>query len=218
MKFRITIMPTQKNNIKQTPANLFKDNGQSGIIISSEEISAVNFNVSDFTDGFVSNTESDITVRILGIILSHLDETENSQLGLKNLLSSYTTGKLNGLTGGLSQGMNYLGNIFSSNLNTTLLGMTTDLTQEVYNLSSLYSSNLKNTIELTKWALEYGEATDYRDVVIEIIINDSMSKTYILPDMYAVKYSESMAVSNGNGVYEILLKQKRYSNRKIKIK
>ena len=98
MKFRITVIPIQKNNIKQTTENLFKDNGQAGIIISPEEISAVNFNISDFTDSFVSNTESNVTVRILGVILSHLDETENSPLDLKNLLSSYTTDKLNGLT------------------------------------------------------------------------------------------------------------------------
>ena len=113
--------------------------------------------------------------------------------------------------------MNYLGNMFSSNLNTTLLGMAGNLSLGDYDLGSLYSSNLKNTIELAKWALEYGESTDYRDVVIEMIINDSTSKTYILPDMYAVKYSESVTVSDGNGIYEILLKQKRYSNRKIKI-
>ena len=81
-----------------------------------------------------------------------------------------------------------------------------------------FSSNFKNTAELAKWTLEYGESTDYRDVVVEMIIDESTSKTCILPDMYAVKYMESVTVSNGNSIYEILLKQKRYSNRKIQIK
>ena len=91
------------------------------------------------------------------------------------------------------------------------------LSQGSFNLKSLYNNNLKNTIELARWALEYGESTDYRDVVIETIINESVSKTYILPDMFAVKYHESVNVSSGSGFYEFLLKQKRYSNRKIQI-
>ena len=98
-----------------------------------------------------------------------------------------------------------------------VLGLDLGITSVGSALLDLDYNNLKNTIELAKWALEYGESTDYRDVVIETIINESVSKTYILPDMFAVKYHESVNVSSGSGFYEFLLKQKRYSNRKIQI-
>ena len=236
MKFRITIMPSNGGAAENLSGNFTgnsflpdsktifgqihnpNNDHQSGIIILPEEITAVNFNISDFGGGVVSNTESDVTVRILGSILSHLEETEESSLSMKNLLQSYTDNKLNNLTNGLIQGMSSLGNMFSSSLSSTLSGMASTLTQGNFNLNNLYNNNLKNTVELAKWALEYGEATDYRDVVIETIISESVSKTYILPDMFAVKYGESMTVSNGGGFFEILLKQKRFSSRKIQIK
>ena len=239
MKFRITIMQSQENtnissdikSVKSTfPSadnsfgnlgkidKLFESSGNSGIIIAPEEITMVDFNISDFGNSITSNTESDVTVRVCGMMLSHIEETGNSVLGIGNLLSSYASKKLSGITQGLSQGIGYLGNAFSTNLSSTLSGMLGGLSQGSFNLSSLYNNNLKNTIELAKWALEYGESTDYRDVVIETIINESVSKTYILPDMFAVKYHESVNVSNSSGFYEFLLKQKRYSNRKIQIK
>ena len=196
---------------------LFKNYSGDGIIIAPEEITMVDFNVSDFGDSVVSNTESDVTVRVCGLMLAHLEESGNSVLGIESLLSSYAGKKLNGVTQGLSQGIDYLGNTFGSSLSSTLTGMLGSLSQGSFNLNSLYNNNLKNTIELAKWALEYGESTDYRDVVIETIINESVSKTYILPDMFAVKYHESVNVSSGSGFYEFLLKQKRYSNRKIQI-
>ena len=238
MKFRITIMQSQgstdvssdiksvKNAFSSTnnffgnsvkTDKLFKNYSGDGIIIAPEEITMVDFNISDFGDSVVSNTESDVTVRVCGLMLAHLEESGNSVLGIESLLSSYAGKKLNGVTQGLSQGIEYLGNTFGSSLSSTLTGMLGSLSQGSFNLKSLYNNNLKNTIELARWALEYGESTDYRDVVIETIINESVSKTYILPDMFAVKYHESVNVSSGSGFYEFLLKQKRYSNRKIQI-
>ena len=87
-----------------------------------------------------------------------------------------------------------------------------------FGLANLYKMNFQNTVELSKWALTYGEKTDYRNVVVEIIINENLTKTYILPDMFAVDYDESLGTSNGNGNFELILKQKRFSNRKIEIK
>ena len=238
MRFRITIMQSQASadintdtkSVKNTFSNaenpfgsfekagkLFENNGKTGIILAPEEITMVDFNITDFGNGVVSNTESDVTVRAAGVILSHAEESGDSSLGIGNLLYSYANEKFNGLTQGLSQGIGYLGNTFGSNLNTTLSGMLGSLSQGNFDLGSLYNNNMQNTIELAKWALEYGESTDYRDVIIEVIINESVSKTYILPDMFAVKYHESMNISSGGGFYEFLLKQKRFSNRKIQI-
>ena len=45
---------------------LFKNYSGDGIIIAPEEITMVDFNISDFGDSVVSNTESDVTVRVCG--------------------------------------------------------------------------------------------------------------------------------------------------------
>ena len=242
MKFRVTIMPGSdkpsinsvgKTNIPNagfvarnsesafTPGGITNSlkniTGQEGLILTSDEIMDVSVNISDISSGVVSNTESTVSVRIGGILLTHLDEdnTDNSPLNMKNLLSGYADDKLNGVTKGLVQGIYSLGNIFGNNLSSTLSGM---LDKGNFGLNDLYKTNLKNSIELAKWSLSYGEKSDYRDIVVEVIISDSVSKTYILPDMFAVKYSERLSVRGGNGIYEFLLQQKRYSSRKIEIK
>ena len=84
-------------------------------------------------------------------------------------------------------------------------------------LGNLYQKNIENTKELAKWALSYGESDDYRDIVLEMVITEGVSKTYVLPDMYVTDYNESSDIGSGNGHFSMTLKQKRFSERKIEI-
>ena len=238
MKFIVTIMPATskmpvnsstsiKNNsftsrtlTKDLSNSFFSNQGQEGIILTSDELTFVSFSSSDFAEGMVSNTETNISVRISGKVLSHLssDSSNSSSFNIESILSGYADEKFHGLSKGLTHGVSSLGNVFSSNLDTTFTNMINNLNNKKFNLNDLYEMNFKNTIELAKWALEYGVSADYRDVVIEIIINENISKTYILPDMFAIDYDESFGIGNGTGDFDLVLRQKRFSNRKIEIK
>jgi hypothetical protein len=209
------------SSAKLSPLTEILDGGQSGMILSPDEITDVSFSASDFSVNSTANTESNVTVRIAGKLFSHIEESGaglDSPLSMNSLLTGFMGDKLSGLTSGLNKGMQALGNVFTSNLSSTLTGMVSKLGGNKFGLNNLYSMNFENTIELANWALSYGEKTDYRDVVVEIVINEGLSKTYILPDMFAVDYDESLGVGRGEGYFNLILRQKRYSSRKIIIR
>ena len=195
--------------------------GQSGLILSPDEITDVSFSASDFSVNSTANTESNVTVRIAGKLFSQIEEGgmgSGSPLSMNSLLTGFMNDKLSGLTSGLNKGMQTLGNVFTSNLSSTLTGMVGKFGGSKFGLNNLYSMNFENTIELANWALAYGEKTDYRDVVVEIVINEGVSKTYILPDMFAIDYDENLGVDRGEGYFNLILRQKRFSSRKIVIR
>ena len=196
--------------------------GKEGIIISPDEIRSVNLSISDYSVTSTSSSEANVTVTILGKLLSHIEETEtgnnfSGMLGMNTLLDGFASEGMSSLTKGLSKGMQTLGKAFSSTLTSKLSGITSGLGIKKFGMTNLYDMNLENSKELAKWALSYGDKSDYRDIVLEIIINEGKSKTYILPDMYAKDYEENFDESNGNGYFTVHLKQKRYSERKIEI-
>ena len=89
--------------------------GQEGLILDPDEIRGVDFSASDFSLGSVSNTESTVTLKITGKLISHLDEsgsTLNLPYGMNSLLSGFAADKMAGLTKGLSTGVQVLGNVF----------------------------------------------------------------------------------------------------------
>lgn len=195
--------------------------GQSGLILTPDEITDVSFSASDFSVSSTANTESNVTVRIAGKLFSQIEEGStsfDSPLSMNSLLTGFMDDKLSGLTDGLNKGMQILGNTFTSGLSSTLTGMIGKFGGNKFGLNNLYSMNFENTIELANWALAYGEKTDYRDVVVEIMINEGVSKTYVLPDMFAIDYDENLGVGRGEGFFNLVLRQKRYSSRKIEIR
>ena len=195
--------------------------GQSGLILTPDEITDVSFSASDFSVSSTANTESNVTVRIAGKLFSQIEEGStnfDSPLSMNSLLTGFMNDKLSGLTDGLNKGMLILGNTFTSGLSSTLTGMVGKFGGNKFGLNNLYSMNFENTIELANWALAYGEKTDYRDVVVEIMINEGVSKTYVLPDMFAIDYDENLGVGRGEGFFNLVLRQKRYSSRKIEIR
>ena len=194
---------------------------QSGLILSPDEITDVSFSASDFSVNSTVNTESNVTVRIAGKLFSQIEEGStnfDSPLSMNSLLTGFMNDKLSGLTSGLNKGMQTLGGVFTSNLSSTLTGMVSKFGGSKFGMKNLYSMNFENTIELANWALAYGEKTDYRDVVVEIMINEGVTKTYILPDMFAIDYDENLGVGRGEGYFNLILRQKRYSSRKIVIR
>ena len=192
-----------------------------GMILSPDEIVSVILNISDYSTGNTAKTETNVSVTITGKILSHIEEADSereSSLSMTSLLSGFMNDKINGLTKGLTNGAKILGGMFENTLNFTLTNMIGNYGGEKFGLSSLYKMNFQNSIEMANWALEYGEGSDYRDIVVEVMINENMSKSYILPDMFAVDYDENLGTGKGEGSFTLVLKQKRYSNRKIQIK
>ena len=138
-------------------------------------------------------------------------------LSMNSLLSGFAAAGVSELTGGLSKGIQILGSTFAGGLTNTLTGMIGKFGGSSLGLGNLYQKNIENTKELAKWALSYGESDDYRDIVLEMVITEGVSKTYVLPDMYAVDYDENANVLTGEGSFVITLKQKRFSERKIEI-
>ena len=192
--------------------------GQQGIILSPDEIVSVDVSISDYSINQTSSSEANVTVRVSGKLLSHVEENESGlPLSMNSMLSGFAATGVSELTSGLSKGIQVLGSTFAGGLTSTLSGMMGKFGGSALGLGNLYQKNIENTKELAKWALSYGESTDYRDIVLEMLITEGVSKSYVLPDMYAVDYDESSSVYNGEGSFIITLKQKRYSERKIEI-
>ena len=145
------------------------------------------------------------------------DETDTSQLNIGTLVNNIKESGVDGLSEGLKAGIQMFGTGFANNLLGTLGGGLFSNLGKNPGSRTIYDLNFNNTKELLKWALSYGETEDYRDVTLEMRINEMKSKTYLLPDMYAVDYQEKVGIHAGQGIFSIILKQKRYSNRKIEI-
>lgn len=192
--------------------------GQQGIILSPDEIVSVDVSISDYAISQTSNSEANVTVRLSGKLLSHVEENEGGlPLSMNSMLSGFAAAGVSELTSGLSKGIQILGSTFAGGLTNTLSGMMGKFGGSTLGLGNLYQKNIENTKELAKWALSYGESTDYRDIVLEMVITEGVSKTYVLPDMYVTDYNENSSIGSGNGNFFIILKQKRYSERKIEI-
>ena len=192
--------------------------GKEGIIISPDEIVSVDLSLFNSALSSTSSSETNLVINISGKLLCHVEETSlGMPLSINSLLSSFTNNGISDLTKGLNKGIQVLGSSFAGGLTNTLTGMMGKLGGNSFGLGNLYQNNMKNTKELAKWAISYGEKSDYRDVVLEMIINESVKKTYILPDLYAADYNESSNIGSGDGHFSMVLKQKRYSERKIEI-
>ena len=192
--------------------------GKEGIIISPDELVSVDLSLFNSALSSTSSSETNLVINISGKLLSHVEEAGlGMPLSMGSLLSSFASNGMNDLTKGLNKGIQVLGNSFAGGLSNTLTGMMGKLGGNSFGLGNLYQNNMKNTKELAKWAISYGEKSDYRDVVLEMIINESVKKTYILPDLYAADYNESSNIGSGDGHFTMVLKQKRYSERKIEI-
>ena len=191
---------------------------QEGIILSPDEIVSVDVSISDYSISQTSSSEANVTVRVSGKLLSHVEENEGGlPLSMNSMLSTFASAGVSELTSGLSKGIQILGSSFSGGLTNTLTGMLGKFGGSALGLGNLYQKNIENTKELAKWALSYGENSDYRDIVLEMVITEGVTKTYVLPDMFVTDYNESSNVGSGNGHFSMTLKQKRYSERKIEI-
>lgn len=130
-----------------------------------------------------------------GNVLSSSEEQKN----IREMMKKYTTYK--NIIGGTALGIG-------------LLKAGTNVWQKISGEQSLEACN-----RLKEWALCYKKAKessdgnkeiefeDYKDVKIEIILSDIQSLYYEFANMYVESYSEDFSIKDGEGVFELVLKQ-----------
>ena len=205
MRYRISIMPKNQEIL------------DSGIILSPDEVTMVSFNAADYQGNLTSKSESVVSLVISGMLHSSAIEkfNGNNLIEMETLFNEFTENSLGYITKGLKNISQKFSGTFRNSLNLTINNLFQNKTE--YLSGDISGQNMKNSICMSKWALSCGEQEDYRDIAVEILINNNELKTYFIPDMYVSQYKETMGVIDGAGSFSLFLKQSKYSRKKIVI-
>lgn len=201
MNFKISIFNNNKN-----------EDDQRGMILTSEEIISVKYKTRIAEYRNFANTDSEIRVRIRGMILSGLNErnvTEADFTVINSLLEDYKNNSLE------ESNLSEMKHIYQKKLKS--LNEMVFQGIEKFDLNNFYEHNKKNIISLTNWALDYKSNNEYRDVMMEINLGNEKTMDLIFENMYVENFKQSFNIENGNGEFLLELKQKYYNGSKIKI-
>ena len=213
MNFRVSIF--QKNNDKKKS----EINDGSGIILSADEIIAVEYNID--TDKKLkylekersfANTKGELELKITGKLISARDKESklDNNLGFKQMYNNFQVGNI--IDGGIKD--------LDKNMKNKFKILNDEIFRDIKVLDdyNFYENNKKNIIELMKWSLSYKEEEDYRDILLEIDLGSEKMLTVLFENMYSVSYNQKFNIEEGAGYFTLYLKQKYYDAKDIEIK
>ncbi len=200
MNFRISIFSSSQD-----------ESDHDGIILTSDEINLVKYKTRTAEGKNFANTDSEVSVRITGKMMSQLKVEKNSTNSFPEMNSMLEDYKNNNLGNSLSALKKLYQEKFKSVSDKVFQGI------DKFDLSNFYEHNKKNIISLTKWALDYKNNGEYKDVIVEINLGDEKTIALLFENMYVENFEQEFNIEKGNGEFFLNLKQKYYNGSKIKI-
>ncbi len=172
------------------------------VILSTDEITKVNVSALP-SEELSANVVSEVKVTIEGKILSKLSKNSLENLKVTQDLKEYGEKEFELST--IWEESKYEISIKTKKLLKEKYG---HINVENISLENIYELNQENILGLKKWGFSYDNESDYRDVVIEFIYDNSEVALYVLPSLYAYFYNEDYSIAEGNGTFKIELRQK----------
>ena len=103
-----------------------------------------------------------------------------------------------------------------SNARSTDVGATLQITGKI--ITATDGDNADDTMKLALWSLIPAEKADcYRKVTLEVIAADQVVRKIHFPNAFVVDYSERFGDTEGVGVFNLLIKQKKDKTEKTTI-
>ena len=84
--------------------------------------------------------------------------------------------------------------------------------------SNLYDQNKQNVKELSLWAMTYGDEKSTRDVMVQTDLGGGKTFELYFPKMYVDSFNQDFSVGNGEGDFEMILKQTIFNEESINLK
>ena len=242
-----------------------------GIILSSDEILEVSYNTMAITAETMSETQSEISLRIVGRLLPSTTENEAGSggtggivggimgaLGMGSLFKQYQSMKnmfkkddeetfsegenLNNIKGNnllsssgveekvsdkkskthlISQVLGVSSTLpivssFANGIGKSLTGMFGGL--DVFGVSDLYDRNKQNIIDISEWAMLYGDGNSTKDVLVQADLGSGKSMEMYFPKMYVYSFNQDFSVGSGEGYFVLDLKQTAFNESDVDLK
>lgn len=87
-----------------------------------------------------------------------------------------------------------------------------------FGASNLYDQNKQNIIDISKWAMVYGEGTSTKDVLIQADLGSGKTMELYFPKMYVYSFNQDFSIGNGEGYFVLDLKQTGFNEEGITLK
>ena len=107
-------------------------------------------------------------------------------------------------------------NSFTNGIGNSLKGMFGGLGN--FGESNLYDQNKQNVKELSLWAMTYGDEKSTRDVMVQTDLGGGKTFELYFPKMYVDSFNQDFSVGNGEGDFEMILKQTIFNEESINLK
>ena len=107
-------------------------------------------------------------------------------------------------------------NSFANGIGSSLAGMFGGLSS--FGASNLYDQNKQNIIDISKWAMVYGEGTSTKDVLIQADLGSGKTMELYFPKMYVYSFNQDFSIGNGEGYFVLDLKQTGFNEEGITLK
>ena len=107
-------------------------------------------------------------------------------------------------------------NSFTNGIGNSLKGMFGGL--QNFGESNLYDQNKENVKELSMWAMTYEDEKSTRDVMVQTDLGEGKTFELYFPKMYVDSFNQDFSVGNGEGDFEMILKQTIFNEESINLK
>ena len=189
------------SNITEEVFNNLSELEKDELIISSDEIISYKIKLEPTEDDFIPLPPT-LTLQIKGALFGHVSKDEAEQSELKIYQES-----LKGNVLELGSAWNNVEEEYINRVKALIKRSysTIDLNTKTLSDNIIYA-NSSNRIKLTQWSTGFMKS-DYRNVILEVD-NSGCNEIHFMSDMFVASFNEEHSIKNGNGEYNLFLKQR----------